>query len=346
VTAATSGCTVLPWYRVPDHAFARGTVVVECCVHGESPVELTYLGVGGWLIRSGESALLTAPLYSNPGLVETGLTPIAVDPGAIDRHLPDVSDVSAVLVGHGHYDHLLDVPWVLAHRAPRALLYANLTSWLQVEPFGLERRALVASGHEVRPDEGSGRVVVLSDSLAGDDRRSGRWIRVAPGIRVMPLVSDHAPHLAGVTLYSGVRERPLRGPPRSAEEWLDGRTYAFLIDLLDDEGRRRMRIYYQDAVAAPPFGLVPPEAEDSVDVALVVPATYAEVEWHPEALLEDARPDHVLLGHWEDFFRPAGDPPKPVPFTLLADFRRRLERALPEGTGHHLPLPGTRFLFR
>ena len=146
VTGATSGCTVLPWYRVPDRAFARGTVVVECCVHGEEPVELTYLGVGGWLVRSGESALLTAPLYSNPGLVETGLTAIAADPDAIDRHLPDVSEVAAVLVGHGHYDHLMDVPWVLAHRAPRALLYANRTSWLQVEPFGLERRALVESG--------------------------------------------------------------------------------------------------------------------------------------------------------------------------------------------------------
>jgi hypothetical protein len=82
-----------------------------------------------------------------------------------------------------------------------------------------------------------------------------------------------------------------------------------------------------------------------VDLALIVPATYAEVSWHPEALLKNAAPRHVLLGHWEDFFDPPDQPAEPVPFTDLRDFLRRLERALPEGSGWHLPMPGTRFTF-
>jgi hypothetical protein len=82
-----------------------------------------------------------------------------------------------------------------------------------------------------------------------------------------------------------------------------------------------------------------------VDVALIVPATYAEVSWHPEAFLENAKPRHVLLGHWENFFQPPHWPPEPVPFTDLRDFVKRLERALPAGTGWHIPLPSTRFRF-
>jgi hypothetical protein len=162
----------------------------------------------------------------------------------------------------------------------------------------------------------------------------------------MALRSDHAPHFAGMVLYSGVRTTPMEEPPRSAEQWLEGETLAYLVDLLNEDGSVALRIYFQDAVAAAPAGFVPP-LEDGVriDVALIVPATYAEVMWHPEALLENTKPRHVLLSHWEDFFQPPSRHAEPVPFTLLPDFVARLERALDKDTGWHLPLPGTRFVF-
>jgi len=312
-----------------EQAYARGRHRVDCCGRADEPVELTYLGVGGWIIRKGESAILTAPLFSNPSFLDTGLMPIEADPDRIDARLPDVSDVTAILVGHGHYDHLMDVPWVAEHRAPEALIYGNRTVAHQLAPFGL-----------------SDRVRVVTDS-AGDVERAGAWIRVGPGVRVMPLRSDHAPHLAGMTLYSGVRTRPMEERPRSAEEWLDGETLAYLIDLLNADGSVALRIYYQDAVAAPPSGLVP-ELDDGigVDVAIVVPATYAEVYWHPEAILDNVSPRHVLLAHWENFFLPPSRTAEPVPFTLLPDFVARLKRALPDGTAWDVPLPGTVFAFR
>jgi hypothetical protein len=134
--------------------------------------------------------------------------------------------------------------------------------------------------------------------------------------------------------------------PVAAIEWLDGETVAFLVDLLNNDGSVALRVYFQDAVAAPPYGLVPPLSDGTpVDVALVVPATYAEVSWHPEALLANARPRQILLGHWESFFEPPETPAEPVPFTNLPDFLSRLERALPAGSEWHLPMPGTRFLF-
>src|SRR5690606_41754611 len=71
--------------------------------------------------------------------------------------------------------------------------------------------------------------------------------------------------------------------------WVDGRTLAFLVDFLEDDGEIAFRIYYQDATAPPPLGFAPDAlvAAHPVDVAILVPATFEEVDWHPEARSEE-----------------------------------------------------------
>ena len=59
---------------------------------------------------------------------------------------------------------------------------------------------------------------------------------------------------------------------------------------------------------------------------MVVPATFDQVDWHPEALLENLQPERVLLGHWEDFFLPADEPARGLRMADLPHFERRLER--------------------
>ena len=63
-----------------------------------------------------------------------------------------------------------------------------------------------------------------------------------------------------------------------------------------------------------------------VDVAVLVPATFEEVAWHPEAIVANLRPRRILLGHWEDFFQPVGGESEPVPLSDLPEFERRLGR--------------------
>jgi hypothetical protein len=88
------------------------------------------------------------------------------------------------------------------------------------------------------------------------------------------------------------------------------------------------RIYYQDAVAPEPQGFAPASVleEHPVDVAILVPATFEEVPWHPEAIVWNLQPRSILLGHWEDFFQPYDRRAQPVPLTDLAEFERRLAR--------------------
>jgi hypothetical protein len=287
--------------------------MVDLTSPGEDELRLVYLGSGGWIIEHGEDVVLAAPLFSNPSFLRTGLAAIAADTTEIDRHMSryDVRRARAIISGHAHYDHLMDVPRVAAVHAPNARIVGSRTAKNTLGNW---------SGVAHRVD-------VANDSV-GDQERAGGWLKYGPRLRIMPLRSRHAPHFDGYTLYQGTVDRPLERAPRTAAEWLDGETFAFLIDFLDNAGEVAFRVYYQDAVVAPPLGFAPEEliAERPVDVAIFVPATFDQVDWHPEAFVENLRPKRVLLGHWEDFFVPVDDPTKAIMLSDIGHFQNRLER--------------------
>jgi L-ascorbate metabolism protein UlaG (beta-lactamase superfamily) len=306
---------------------------VDVAPPGLEAVRFVYLGVGGWIIERGDDQVLAAPLFSNPSLVRTGLLSVRSDTAIVDRHMAphDVSEAKAILVGHAHYDHLMDVPRVARRHAPGAKILGSA-----VVRYTLGTWSGVAD-----------RVLEI-DGLAGDEARVGEWIVLGDGLRVMALRSHHAPHFEGYTLYKGSLDRPLTEEPRWASEWLDGPTYAFLVDFLGEGGSVEFRVYYQDAVSAPPRGFAPAAlmAERPVDVAIFVPATFDQVDWHPEAFVENLGPRWVLLGHWENFFRPPEARTKSVVLSDIGHFQDRLDRVfsgtswLPElGTEFRFPLP-------
>lgn len=309
---------------------------------GEAPgVELQYLGVGGWRIETPHTVLLTGPLLTRPELLEVGLGKVLVpDTAAILQALEawqvgPLDRTAAILVGHGHYDHLLDAPWIAARLAPRARILGNRTTRLQVLALAPEL------GLDTLRVEDVG-------ARAASPEDSGSWIAVSRDVRILPVRGDHAPHFAGHTLYSGVRTTPLPEPPGPATDWLDGETLAFLVDVLKEDGSVGLRLYYHDGIPREPAGTLPRSVLDEggpVDAALLVPASFAEVRWHPEVLVENLRPRTVLVQHWEDFFSPALAPAEPVMFTILPDFMGRLERVMGCGGCVHLPLPGTRFTY-
>ena len=304
------------------------TGMVDLAPPGAEVLHLVYLGSGGWILERGEEMVMTGPLFTNPSFLRSGLWTIESDTVLVDRYMSryDVRDAAAILVGHAHYDHLMDVPRTATHHAPDAVIVGNPTvantlgSW-----SGLEDR-----------------VLIVEDSL-GDREHVGRWIPFGPRVRVMALRSHHAPHFRGYTLYQGTRARPMEHEPRTADEWVDGRSIAFLIDFLDDDGAVAFRVFYQDAVSEPPRGLAPASvvAEHPVDVAILVPATFDQVDWHPEALVENLRPRRVLLGHWEDFFVPIDAPTRSIDLTDMTHFERRLTSAF--GDAWWRPGPFTEF---
>lgn len=282
-------------------------------ISGPDTITLTYLGSGGWIMRRGADMVLAAPFFSNPGFVRTGVASIRSDSAEIDRNMAryDVTATSAILVGHAHYDHLMDVPGIARRHAPDARIVGSRTVENTLGTWS----------------EMAGRIDRVEPFVA-DHKTVGGWMPYGDRVRVMPLRSHHAPHFDGMTLYQGTADVPRRREPGTASEWLDGHTVAFLVDFLADDGTVAFRLYYQDAVVQAPLGFAPDAliAERPVDVAILVPATFDQVDWHPEAFIENLQPRRVLLGHWEDFFVPISHETKSVMLSDIGHFEDRLER--------------------
>jgi len=285
------------------------------------PVEVTYLRTAGVLFRRGTDVVMTAPLYSNPPLLAVmSRRPIAPDADVIRRHLPWVEDAKAILVGHAHYDHLMDVPEIAWKYAPAAVVYGSKTAINLVTPL------LPAA-----------RLRDVEDA-AGTSETPGSWIPV-PGTRVrfMPLVSEHAPHVFGVKAFSGSVDTPRVA--RTAWDWKEGQTLAYLIDFLADDGTIAYRVHYRDSASNEPCGKppsLPPPDDRRVDLAVVCVASFDEVENYPTWAIEALQPRHVLLVHWESFFRSPDRSLAPVPLLNTKAF----VAGIPVGTSWTTLKPG------
>nr|WP_239482059.1 hypothetical protein [Pseudomonas insulae] len=261
---------------------------------------LQYLGVGGYLLRWRGEALLFAPSFSNPATLGQPPLRVAADPAKIDALMPPATDVSMLLVGHAHYDHLLDVPWLLQHRAPQAKVYGSRTM-----------------GHLLAGAKLPKTRIVDAESHMAVGATPGQWFYSPERhLRAMAIKAEHAPHLLGMKFLTGTYDGDLDALPRWVWQWPEGQTLAWLVDLLDEQGRPRYRIHYQDAASRPPLGL-PPLLPDSqrVDVAILCAGSWSEAPGYPAVLLKRLQPRLAVIGHWEDFF--GNDPRQPQVLRLL-----------------------------
>jgi hypothetical protein len=128
-----------------------------------------------------------------------------------------------------------------------------------------------------------------------------------------------------------------------------GDTLAFLVDFLEG-GRPIFRVYFQDSPTNGTRGYVHPDvlAERGVDLAILGAGAFNQVADHPDGILRNLRPRHILLGHWDDFFAPVSAGVRSLPFHPFDDLVRRLERATgasPASGRYHFPAPGSLFVY-
>lgn len=320
----------------------------------DDQVVLRYLGAGGLYLEWQKTALLMGPFFSNPGVLRVQFGRLASDAEAVRRGLEGVDTfrVGAIAAGHSHYDHLGDLPLVAETYAPAARIYVNQTGSNALAPL---------------PP-----LMDRVTSLEGDEGKDWIWLRDPDTnplpIRFRAVDSGHAPQLPRYRFAAGEIKQPW------TEDWKHhrirdlqgGKTFAFVIDLMSDDLQKvRFRIYYQDAANPPETGF-PTFAgvgEHGFDLAVLCLASYQFVGRHPESILGRLHPRHVLIAHYEDFFR---DRRKPVRFVFPLSnaaanrFLRRTQDALsgsatkgPEGTvcgpsgpAFTMPMPGEWLRFR
>jgi L-ascorbate metabolism protein UlaG (beta-lactamase superfamily) len=318
-------------------------------------LQVRFLGVAGFLIQRGDDVILTAPMYSNPDLPTELLGDIRPVPARIRKfHPAGAPSVDAILVGHAHYDHLMDVPYVWQLK-PGAAIYGNrsmrsiLTAYDGKPQDGFP---------EPVPNLGPATVVALDDpgdplhfkvdtrNCAGQIPSKGRpgnecdpwqsqdgdWEYVKPTLRIRALCARHPPQFLCFHQAPGCYTAPLRLIPGHSDEYLEGRPLTYLIDFLDGpHGAPAFRVYFQDVPSDGPLGKVPEPvlADRRVDVALLCAGNWKQVENHDaESIVRNIRPQHVILGHWEDFFRPQDEPLEGAPLQDVGKYYKIVEQEL------------------
>ncbi|MEN5034837.1 hypothetical protein [Pseudomonas sp. TWI929] len=266
-----------------------------------------FLGIGGYLVRWRGEALLIAPLFSHPSPFSLSMKP---DEIKLSQKMPPADDVTMLLIGHAHYDHLLDVPWIMQHRAPNAIAYGSVT-------VGRILRAVIAPERVVDAQSKMARV------QNGKPAEKGTWIySTQRHFRAMPIQSMHAPHFAGYTLASGSydKDADLTELPSTALGWKQGQVLAWMIDLLNDAGEPVLRLHYLDSASSPPFGLPVLQGDGKpVDVQILAVSSWQNVDDYPSALLASTKPRLVVLGHWENFLVDDAKGAEDLPLQQIGD---------------------------
>ena len=247
-------------------------------------IRVTYLGVNGYLLEAGGRALLVDPYFTRMPLGAVAFNaPIASDPKLVAEALgPLPRHIDALLVTHGHFDHLLDAPEIM--RRTGARLIASETAVNLVTAHGLSPLRCAA----VAPDDPHRNALSF-----------GPW-----KVRVLGTTHDR---LLGITPYPS-ESTATRPRPKRPADWIMGEPLAFLIEAA---GRR---IYIDSGgtleAELPPADIAP------VDLAILGVAL-GDSRRRFAPLARALRPRYVLPSHQDDLFRPLA---RGFSFGLLSGF--------------------------
>lgn len=307
-----------PEKKVGDKIYQPDNYKLKLGEKGQA-LSIKYIGCGGLVIDYKGEIIITDPFFSNNaslrsmsssalGLGKVKSKPEMVD-WAIDEH--DLSDAfggaKALLIGHAHYDHLMDVPFLLKH---------NCLS-KEVKVYGSK------STQDILTRYLYGRQFIDFDSLR--TKTKTEWEKLTQHIYMKPILSSHAPHFGCIHLMQGevdacFRELKDDDFKTKANKWKEGKVYAYLLRITAD-WQAPFYIHVMTSSSSSPSGI--PEGQ-KVDLSILCAASTQNVDEFPANVLQATQPKKVILIHWEDFFRSYKKPSKSVKGTNFKTLLGRL----------------------
>jgi L-ascorbate metabolism protein UlaG (beta-lactamase superfamily) len=273
--------------------------------HGSpDDVRVRWLGTAGFAIEHRGHTVLVDPYVTRASLARCVLGPLRPDRDAVRRHIPHAD---AVVVGHTHFDHALDVP-----------LVARLTGALV---FGSRSAATLCLAHGVPQDRVD--VVEREPGAAPVEREVGPF-----ALRFVP--SAHAPLVLGRGVPFPGEIADCGDVPMRAEAYKCGAVFGVEIRVA---GRT---IYHLGSAE-----LVDANVDvNHVDLLLACVAGWTTSRDYPERVGHRIAPAAVLLSHWDDFLRPIDRPARMLPAMQMPRLVDRLVRGSGGARVGTLPILG------
>ena len=301
-------------------------------------------------MEKGHCGVLIDPFFSNPSLgqiVTASITHLPVlkanacrvrqGLAAIKARFPHAeANTKAIVVSHGHYDHLLDVPAVYHELGRRIEVYANQSSINTCS-------GVIDRAHLKNLDSGLPPERPFLCLPAGTDT-----------LRLYRFKARHNPHIKpGIKLYNGHLDSPYTCFTNAYQatnvwKWKEGQAYSFMLDVADSSGQIKFRVFIQSSCCDTPHGLPPANLPHwptkKVDVAFLCVASHHFTPQYPTPLIKAVAPETAVWFHWENFFRSSVPNPKTVFATNVDDFfGKEAVRKFPVS---YLPYPQATLTFK
>src|SRR6266542_5687182 len=242
---------------------------------GSAGVNFKWFGTNGWEITFGNKTILLDPWF---GRFDTGFfagkfnakTPIKVEEALSDQH---ISKADQILIGHGHWDHMADIPYIA--KKTGAMVIGSETHANVLRAYGVpEGKIVQVKGGEYMQFD-------------------GYTIEVFPGL-----------HSMGATKKFAVPGHLYQVPamPTTVGELPEGDSLIYLITI---RGKYRIFLmstanYIERAIT----GLKP-------DVAMVASIFANQIhDFTPRLLKALNYPKILLPTHWDNFEKPFTEPPQ------------------------------------
>jgi L-ascorbate metabolism protein UlaG (beta-lactamase superfamily) len=228
---------------------------------------------------------------------------LSPDLDAITRHVPRAD---AIVVGHTHFDHALDVPAIAHHTGAKV--------------FG--SRSAIKLCRRAKLPESQLQMVERDPGQDAIETEVGPFtLRFAP--------SAHSRFLLGRVPYPG-EISDCDDVPVKTGDFRCGAVFRVEIRVA---GRT---IVHLGSAELTPGGIIPQD----IDLLLLCVAGWRSTPDLPERVMRNLSPQRVLLSHWDNFFLPMGEKARALPaigLMPLVDRISSLSRDVRIGT---LPLRG------
>jgi L-ascorbate metabolism protein UlaG (beta-lactamase superfamily) len=250
-------------------------------------VEVRWTGAAGLDLTHEGQTILVDPYLSRPGKLQLLLRRVLPRVELIKQYLESLpGELSAIILGHTHFDHALDIPEMVKGFDGPLVGSKSLDTLLSIH--GMQSRVAICEG--------------------------GERVELPGGALVTMLRSQHGLVLFGRVPYPGEID-PTARPPLKASQYRVGTVFA---PKLEFGGITFMHVGSANLVESELQG-------HSCDVLFMGVPGWKKVPEYISRLLEIAKPKTVIPFHFDDFMTPLS-PELQAPNLPLVDMRGFTER--------------------